>query len=64
MGGDLKPDLSALQVKVLFTKQHSYLLRKTTNVHMAGPFVSQSVLKLKTGSVIYQVATWVGRPLG
>lgn len=57
MGSDLKPDLSAPQVKVLFTKRYnSYLFRKNHNVYKAGPFVFQGV---KTEPVICQVATRV-----
>lgn len=57
MGGDLKPNPSVFQVKALFIKRHSCLLRKTTNVHTAGPFVSQGVLKQKTEPVLSQAAT-------
>lgn len=57
MGGDLKPGPSAFQVKAPFLKRHSCLLRKTTNVHTAGPFFSQGVLKQKTEPVPSQVAT-------
>lgn len=61
MGGDLKPDLSALQVKVLFTKQHSYLLRKTTNVHTAGrPFCLPKHAQIENG-VCYLSGGHMGR---